>query len=183
MSSMAAHFAITPNKQILPYKTLHSPKPFTTNPITTLTPSLSSPNKPIINSQNPLHIPLSSLNPHNTSPQNPLSKTHQFIHKTLILSIFTLTLLSLRLISNILLPDFLNRWNHLIAFSEEAEEKCSHYPKYLWKAVVGYEDRRFFRHCGVDPVGIARAVLSFSALGGGSTITQQVLVCLCTPSV
>lgn len=40
---------------------------------------------------------------------------------------------------------------------------------------MAYEDRRFFRHCGVDPVGIGRAVLSFSALGGGSTITQQLV--------
>ncbi|KAM4101021.1 hypothetical protein ACJW30_05G112200 [Castanea mollissima] len=30
-------------------------------------------------------------------------------------------------------------------------------------------------HHGVDPVGIARAVLSFSARGGGSTITQQLV--------
>ena len=29
-------------------------------------------------------------------------------------------------------------------------------------------------HHGIDPVGIARAVLSFSSRGGGSTITQQV---------
>lgn len=40
---------------------------------------------------------------------------------------------------------------------------------------MAYEDRRFFKHCGIDPVGITRAVLSFSARGGGSTITQQLV--------
>ncbi|MBV8536272.1 MAG: PBP1A family penicillin-binding protein [Alphaproteobacteria bacterium] len=50
-------------------------------------------------------------------------------------------------------------------------------PKTLVAAVVATEDRRFFAHAGIDPVGIARAVvenLRTGAIGqGGSTITQQ----------
>ena len=50
-------------------------------------------------------------------------------------------------------------------------------PKTLVAAVVATEDRRFFDHDGVDPAGIARAVvqdLRTGAFGqGGSTITQQ----------
>jgi membrane peptidoglycan carboxypeptidase len=49
-------------------------------------------------------------------------------------------------------------------------------PSVLQEAVVACEDRRFFRHRGIDPRGLARAVLSLSRNGGGSTITQQVSV-------
>ena len=48
---------------------------------------------------------------------------------------------------------------------------------YLPKAVVATEDRRFYSHFGVDPVGLVRAALANLAAGhvvqGGSTITQQ----------
>ncbi|UHD46074.1 penicillin-binding protein 1A [Aureimonas altamirensis] len=48
---------------------------------------------------------------------------------------------------------------------------------YLPKAVMAIEDRRFYSHLGVDPVGIVRAaVTNFTAGGtvqGGSTLTQQ----------
>src|SRR3954452_12670240 len=48
---------------------------------------------------------------------------------------------------------------------------------YLPEAVIAAEDRRFYRHFGVDPIGIARAAMAnFRAGGvlqGGSTITQQ----------
>jgi hypothetical protein len=47
-------------------------------------------------------------------------------------------------------------------------------PSWMWQAVVATEDRRFFKHQGVDPKGLTRAVLSLTASGGGSTITQQV---------
>ena len=51
-------------------------------------------------------------------------------------------------------------------------------PRWLPQAVVAVEDRRFYHHFGVDPVGIARAVytnLRFHRLAqGGSTLTQQV---------
>ena len=50
-------------------------------------------------------------------------------------------------------------------------------PPYLPKAFVAIEDRRFYYHFGVDPVGISRAVVSDVAgsggMQGGSTLTQQ----------
>lgn len=51
-------------------------------------------------------------------------------------------------------------------------------PPYLPKAFVSIEDRRFYDHFGIDPIGIARAMLRniMSAGGhlqGGSTLTQQ----------
>jgi penicillin-binding protein 1A len=50
-------------------------------------------------------------------------------------------------------------------------------PPYLPKAFVAIEDRRFYDHFGVDPVGIARAMLrnltSRGVAQGGSTLTQQ----------
>lgn len=48
---------------------------------------------------------------------------------------------------------------------------------WLVQAVIGIEDRRFYRHRGVDPIGIGRAILANLRRGrlvqGGSTITQQ----------
>src|SRR5260221_12648163 len=48
---------------------------------------------------------------------------------------------------------------------------------YLPSAVIAIEDRRFFRHYGVDPIGLTRAVvanvLHRGVSQGGSTITQQ----------
>ena len=50
-------------------------------------------------------------------------------------------------------------------------------PPYLPRAFVAIEDRRFYSHLGVDPVGIARAVAqNITRRGvsqGGSTLTQQ----------
>jgi penicillin-binding protein 1A len=50
-------------------------------------------------------------------------------------------------------------------------------PDYVPKAFIAIEDRRFYAHHGVDPWGIARAlmadVLRRGASQGGSTITQQ----------
>jgi penicillin-binding protein 1A len=50
-------------------------------------------------------------------------------------------------------------------------------PAHVWQAVVATEDRRFFRHFGIDALGIVRAVGrnlgSRSLQQGGSTITQQ----------
>eukprot|EP01018_Ginkgo_biloba_P035904 Gb_13776 [translate_table: standard] len=53
--------------------------------------------------------------------------------------------------------------------------RASDIPSYMWQAVVASEDRRFFEHHGIDPKGVARAALSMSAGGGGSTITQQLV--------
>ncbi|MGV7033180.1 transglycosylase domain-containing protein [Methylobacterium symbioticum] len=50
-------------------------------------------------------------------------------------------------------------------------------PPYLPRAFVAIEDRRFYSHFGVDPVGIARAIgQNLTRRGvaqGGSTLTQQ----------
>ena len=50
-------------------------------------------------------------------------------------------------------------------------------PPYLPKAFVAIEDRRFYSHWGVDPLGIVRAlarnVLGRGGMQGGSTLTQQ----------
>jgi penicillin-binding protein 1B len=52
-------------------------------------------------------------------------------------------------------------------------------PAAMTEAVVAIEDRRFFRHQGIDPQGIARAVvkdlLRMRLAEGGSTLTQQVV--------
>ena len=51
-------------------------------------------------------------------------------------------------------------------------------PPWLPAAAVAVEDRRFYHHPGVDPIGVARAVYTNLRAGhlvqGGSTITQQV---------
>ncbi|MGA9847479.1 MAG: penicillin-binding protein 1A, partial [Roseiarcus sp.] len=50
-------------------------------------------------------------------------------------------------------------------------------PPYLPKAFVAIEDRRFYSHLGIDPVGISRAVVrdltGRGGVEGGSTLTQQ----------
>src|SRR5499427_2725101 len=50
-------------------------------------------------------------------------------------------------------------------------------PPYLPRAFVAIEDRRFYSHFGVDPIGLSRAVAANLAhrgvSQGGSTITQQ----------
>ena len=50
-------------------------------------------------------------------------------------------------------------------------------PPYLPHAFVAIEDRRFYSHFGIDPIGIVRAVFSDFVLHrpmqGGSTLTQQ----------
>jgi len=50
-------------------------------------------------------------------------------------------------------------------------------PPYLPKAFIAIEDRRFYSHFGIDPVGIARAavtnIMHRGVSQGGSTLTQQ----------
>jgi penicillin-binding protein 1A len=50
-------------------------------------------------------------------------------------------------------------------------------PTYLPKAFVAIEDRRFYHHFGLDPIGLARAavtnLLHRGVREGGSTLTQQ----------
>jgi hypothetical protein len=50
-------------------------------------------------------------------------------------------------------------------------------PPYLVQAVLATEDRRFYTHFGIDPLGLIRASFRNASAGGvvegGSTITQQ----------
>ena len=49
-------------------------------------------------------------------------------------------------------------------------------PEHLRDAFVAVEDHRFYSHLGVDPIGLARAVVrnfSTGSVQGGSTLTQQ----------
>ncbi|MGD9544459.1 MAG: transglycosylase domain-containing protein [Methylocystis sp.] len=50
-------------------------------------------------------------------------------------------------------------------------------PPYVPKAFIAIEDRRFYAHWGVDPIGIGRAVVrnvtGRGGMQGGSTLTQQ----------
>jgi penicillin-binding protein 1A len=57
--------------------------------------------------------------------------------------------------------------------------KLSEVPPHLIDALLSMEDRRFYSHLGVDPIGVLRAALENRAAGrivqGGSTITQQLV--------
>ncbi len=60
-------------------------------------------------------------------------------------------------------------------FGDEA--RLSELPAYVPQAVIAIEDRRFYRHFGIDPLGMARAMVTNLRAGrivqGGSTLTQQ----------
>lgn len=67
-------------------------------------------------------------------------------------------------------------------FGGEEREYASadEYPEVLIDAVMAIEDRRFNKHIGIDPIGIARAAVGYvtnagEIVGGGSTITQQLV--------
>ncbi|MCI4679788.1 PBP1A family penicillin-binding protein [Rhodoblastus acidophilus] len=51
------------------------------------------------------------------------------------------------------------------------------YPDYVVQAVISTEDRRFYDHWGVDPIGLLRALTvnarASGVVQGGSTLTQQ----------
>ena len=59
----------------------------------------------------------------------------------------------------------------------DAPVKIKDLPPHVKEAFMAIEDRRFYSHWGLDPIGIARAmwnnVKAGSAREGGSTITQQ----------
>lgn len=68
-------------------------------------------------------------------------------------------------------------------FDEKMEDrtlvKLDEIPEDLQNAVIAVEDERFYRHHGIDPKSILRAILMdilhFKALQGGSTLTQQLV--------
>jgi penicillin-binding protein 1A len=59
-------------------------------------------------------------------------------------------------------------------------QRIDHIPKLMKDSLLAIEDARFYEHSGIDPIGVARAVVSVLSGGtirrvqGGSTITQQV---------
>lgn len=57
--------------------------------------------------------------------------------------------------------------------------KFEEFPKQIPDAIVAAEDSRFYEHHGIDPRGLARAILidikTLSLAHGGSTITQQLV--------
>ncbi len=65
----------------------------------------------------------------------------------------------------------------LFAEQNRSDQPLQKMPSTLRQAVVATEDQRFYEHAGVDPAGIARALVTDVVLGkksqGGSTITQQ----------
>ena len=58
-----------------------------------------------------------------------------------------------------------------------AAVRLSELPPYLPKAFIAIEDRRFYSHFGIDPLGIVRAltrnITGRGGVQGGSTLTQQ----------
>lgn len=64
----------------------------------------------------------------------------------------------------------------LFAEQNRTDRKLAEIPLALKQAVVATEDQRFYKHGGVDPLGIVRALwvdVSQGKAHGGSTITQQ----------
>lgn len=61
--------------------------------------------------------------------------------------------------------------------AHQEKRRLSEFSRYLPQAVVASEDSRYYWHLGIDPLGIARALLTNIRGGeireGGSTITQQ----------
>ena len=58
------------------------------------------------------------------------------------------------------------------------EVSLAELPPYLPQAFIAIEDRRFYTHAGIDPIGIGRALLrnimrAGGGVQGGSTLTQQ----------
>ena len=66
------------------------------------------------------------------------------------------------------------------SYAEQNREiiSCADLPDYVGNAIVAAEDRSFYTHKGLDPIGIARAFYNNLTTGsrqGGSTITQQLV--------
>jgi penicillin-binding protein 1A len=75
---------------------------------------------------------------------------------------------------------FLDRYGHEVGrrgIRYDDSYKLEDFPDTLLKAAMATEDRRFYEHWGIDPIGTFRALLVNARGGGvvqgGSTITQQ----------
>ena len=68
---------------------------------------------------------------------------------------------------------------HAKTFEDRVILSLAEIPHRLLDILIAVEDRRFYRHFGVDPVGLVRAavnnLISGSIKQGGSTITQQLV--------
>jgi penicillin-binding protein 1B len=68
---------------------------------------------------------------------------------------------------------------HKTSFEDRLIVSVANTPQFFIEALVAVEDRRFFSHIGIDPIGIVRAlvhnILAGSIRQGGSTITQQLI--------
>ncbi|HHY47837.1 MAG TPA: PBP1A family penicillin-binding protein, partial [Firmicutes bacterium] len=104
-------------------------------------------------------------------------------YASIILVLIALAVLFIRITplpGQVLGSTFFDRNGRIITTTTAAariEVPLSEMSPYLPKAVVAVEDERFYRHFGVDPVGILRAITRNIRAGriveGGSTITQQ----------
>jgi penicillin-binding protein 1A len=69
--------------------------------------------------------------------------------------------------------------------SSELTTHLTELPSYVVQALLAAEDREFYRHSGIDPFAIARAIFvdlrAGRALQGGSTITEQLAKNLLPP--
>lgn len=61
----------------------------------------------------------------------------------------------------------------LFYLEDRTNIEYSDIPEHLVNALIATEDARFYKHSGVDPKSLLRAVTLLGKRGGGSTITQQ----------
>ncbi|MFH1653194.1 MAG: PBP1A family penicillin-binding protein, partial [Pseudomonadota bacterium] len=65
------------------------------------------------------------------------------------------------------------------SMEDRTEVTLKQVPSYLLEAIILVEDERFFKHKGVDPIGMLRAfiadVKAVAFVQGGSTLTQQLV--------
>lgn len=82
------------------------------------------------------------------------------------------------------MPQFYSKFHRILSVYKEEQKKTSFVsfekiPSLLSQSVICIEDRRFYQHHGIDPVGIFRAfftnLLNRKILEGASTITQQLV--------
>jgi penicillin-binding protein 1A len=106
-----------------------------------------------------------------------------FIGLAMVLSYFTYDMPSTKGVTivrhapSVTIEDRHGRFITTRGMNQAAEVQLASLPAYVPKAVIAIEDRRFWIHPGIDPVGIARAAVANLKAGrvvqGGSTITQQ----------